>query len=390
MKIAAPTIGEGLRIKDLLSYSILDSEKEKDYDDLVELASQICDCPIALITFVDDERQWFKASKNLEAPQTTRDVAFCSHTILQNDVMVVTDARTDERFFDNPLVTGDLQIGFYAGAPILSSSGYNLGSVCVIDQVKKDELSPQQKNSLTIIARQVSKLLELRVKNKLVTKHVEAQIEAEKRISRLIIAESDKKDNLIAYELHENLAQTLAATKLLLNSATDSKDLQPYFLEKSKEAISFLIDEIKSLSKSIIPTTFQNADYYWIIHDYGMQFGKLNNIQVDFGKHEAINSKKSNIGLNLFRIVQHLLEISKIMGADKISIDIMNNHEIKLDYRDNVKIDKNDFLSSELLNNIITRVELLNGKLTLTPNSKGNAVLIHLPGTAIKPANTDA
>ena len=147
MKIAPLPIDEESRIKDLQSYSILDSEKEKDYDELVELASQICDCPIALITFVDKERQWFKAGKQMEEKETIRDIAFCSHTILQNEVMIVTDARSDERFFDNPLVTGELQIGFYAGAPIISSAGHKLGAVCVIDTIKKDEFSDSQKKS---------------------------------------------------------------------------------------------------------------------------------------------------------------------------------------------------------------------------------------------------
>ena len=98
MKIAPFPIDEALRIKDLQSYNILDSENEKEYDDLVELASQICDCPIALITFVDKERQWFKARKNLEETETTRNVAFCSHTILQNEVLIVADAKSDKRF----------------------------------------------------------------------------------------------------------------------------------------------------------------------------------------------------------------------------------------------------------------------------------------------------
>ena len=184
MKIAPLSFDEELRIKDLQSYSILDSEKEKDYDDLVDLASQICDCPIALITFIDKERQWFKASKKMKENETSRDMAFCSHTILQNEVMIVKDAQSDERFYDNPLVTGELQIGFYAGTPIYSSSGFKIGSVCVIDNVKKDELSDKQKSALKIIASQVSKLLELRVKNKLIIQQKGEQIEAEKKIGR--------------------------------------------------------------------------------------------------------------------------------------------------------------------------------------------------------------
>ena len=379
MKIAPLPIDEESRIKDLQSYSILDSEKEKDYDELVELASQICDCPIALITFVDKERQWFKAGKQMEEKETLRDVAFCSHTILQNEVMIVTDARSDERFFDNPLVTGELQIGFYAGAPIISSAGHKLGSVCVIDTIKKDEFSDSQKRSLLIIARQVSKLLELRVKNKLIIKHAEAQIEAEKRISQLTISESDKRDNSIAYELHENLAQALASIKLLLESAENSNDLQSFFLKKSKEVITFIIDEIRNLTNSIIPTTLQNADYYWIIREYAVQFGNQNNIKVKFGEPAIIKSNTSNIGLNLFRIVQNQLEISKIAGTKEIFITIKADSEIILEFSYDTHGMQSDFSFAQLLNNITTRVELFNGVLTQKTNANGNSLLIKFP-----------
>ena len=379
MKIAPLSFDEELRIKDLQSYSILDSEKEKDYDDLVDLASQICDCPIALITFIDKERQWFKASKKMKENETSRDVAFCSHTILQNEVMIVKDAQSDERFYDNPLVTGELQIGFYAGTPIYSSSGFKIGSVCVIDNVKKDELSDKQKSALKIIASQVSKLLELRVKNKLIIQQKGEQIEAEKRIAQLILSESDKKDNFVAYELHENLAQTLAAAKLLLESAENSQNNQPYFILKSKEAISSIIDEMKILSKSIIPTTFEKADYYWIIYEYAIQFCQKNNIDITFDEHNIGKINNAAVGLNLFRIVQHRLEISKLCEAKKVYISIQSAKEISLDFRDDIENKQQDFHLTLLLNKITTRVELGKGEFDKKNNPTSNSLFIKLP-----------
>ncbi len=379
MKIAPFPIDEDLRIKDLESYDILDSIDEKEYDDLVELASQICDCPIALVSLVDKERQWFKAKKQLDATETIRDIAFCSHTILQNEVMIVSDAKSDERFFDNPLVTGELQIGFYAGAPIFSSSGYKLGTVCVIDHLKKDTLTESQKKALKIIAQQVSKLLELRLKNKLIIKHTEAQIKAEKRVSQLTISASDIKESSIAYELHENLAQTLAAVKIYLSSAETSKDLKPYFIKKSIDTIALTITEIRSLSKSIIPTTLINSDYYGIIREYGMQFGKQNNIEVNFGEPTIIISKSSNTGLNLFRIVENQLEISKIRGAKEVSIMIKSDSQIVLEFSYDTNILARKLSTSHLENNIITRVELLNGELTQNSSSTRTSSTIRLP-----------
>jgi hypothetical protein len=377
MEIAQLPAEENLRIKNLNSYTVLDTEDEKEYNDLIELASQICDCPIALITFVDNDRQWFKAKKNVEATQTSRDIAFCSHTILQNDVMVIKDARTHKKFHDNPLVTGELQIGFYAGAPIVSSAGYKLGSVCVIDHTKKDDLTCKQKNSLKIIAGQVSKLLELRAQNKKIIEQTQMQIKAEKKISQLAISESDLKDNSIGYELYENLAQTLIAIKLFIETAENSKDLKNKFLQKSKDTITNLIHEVENLSKSIIPTTLKNADYYWIIQEYALHFGKSNNIDISFGETAVIKSKTSNIGINMFRIVQKQLEVAHLSGAEFVIIDIKCNNEISLEFTYDVH--KLNVDVTPQLNNIITRIELINGKLSERNIFKEKAMLIKIP-----------
>ena len=133
MLIAQLPTNENNRLRDLYSYDILDTPAETDFDELVELASQICKCPISLITLIDKDTQWLKSKKGIEKTQTPRDVAFCSHAILQDDVMVVENALEDERFHDNPLVTEDPNIRFYAGAPIVSPAGHKLGTVCIID-----------------------------------------------------------------------------------------------------------------------------------------------------------------------------------------------------------------------------------------------------------------
>ncbi len=152
------------RLEALNSYNILDTAEEKDFDELTTLASAICQTPIALISFVDDKRQWFKSHFGLEASETSRDVSFCAHAIVSpNDILVVDSPATDNRFAQNPLVTGDLQIGFYAGVPLINEDGFALGTLCVIDHQKK-VLSETQIHALKILAKQVIDKLELRRK----------------------------------------------------------------------------------------------------------------------------------------------------------------------------------------------------------------------------------
>jgi PAS domain S-box-containing protein len=157
---------EEARLAALRRYDILDTGSEAEYDDLTRIAAQICRTPIALITLIDSERQWFKARIGLEGAETPRDQAFCAYAIHDAATFVVHDAVADERFADNALVLGDPRIRFYAGAPLQTGDGINLGTLCVIDREPRG-LSREQQDALEALARQVVRLIELRYRNRL-------------------------------------------------------------------------------------------------------------------------------------------------------------------------------------------------------------------------------
>ena len=167
----APVIPENEveRMNELYKYELLDTLYEDEFQDIVLLASRICNVPISLITLVDMNRQWFKAKLGLDARETARNISFCGHAINQDDLFEVEDAVADERFYDNPLVTGDPKIRYYAGMPLITDAGYKIGTLCVIDRIPR-QLDEEQTFAMTILSRQVIKLFELRLKNKALIK----------------------------------------------------------------------------------------------------------------------------------------------------------------------------------------------------------------------------
>lgn len=215
-------LDESERLAALKRYDILDTEAEQRFDDLTKLASYICQTPIALVSLIDDDRQWFKSKVGLEADETSRELAFCAHAIAQPDqLMVVPNAQEDQRFVDNPLVTDAPNIRFYAGAPLVTAEGYALGTLCVID-TKPRELSQEQLDALAAIRRQVLAQIEL---SRNLTQLTQANLE----LTQLNQTKNDFL-HMAAHDLKNPLSGIMGFAEMLL----DSDDISP---EETRETV---------------------------------------------------------------------------------------------------------------------------------------------------------
>lgn len=215
---------ENARLSALREFQILDTDFEPAYDDLTVLTAQICGTPIALISLVDADRQWFKSAVGLAVRQTSRELSLCAHAIHQTTPFIVPDTQADERFFDNPLVTGEPKIRFYAGIPLISREGYALGTLCALDRQPR-QLTPEQLNGLRILTDQVLRLLELRR----TTRHLE-QLNLDK----------SKVFSLIAHDLRTPFTGLVYLTELLRESwnETPGAEIQAILTELHLSAAS--------------------------------------------------------------------------------------------------------------------------------------------------------
>lgn len=154
--------GESARIEALRSYAVLDSQPEDAFDAIVRLAANVCETPVALISLVDEARQWFKARVGWDTNEVPREIAFCAHAIQGRELCLVSDALTDLRFRQNPLVLGEPHIRFYAGMPLVTQDGFAVGTLCVIDHEPRGALTSDQRRCLHLLAKETMTQLELR------------------------------------------------------------------------------------------------------------------------------------------------------------------------------------------------------------------------------------
>ena len=233
------------RLKALASYGQMDSPPSADLDDLTNLASEICQTPMALITLVNSYRQWFKSNKGIGVSETSRDVAFCAHALLCNeDIMVVEDTRKDKRFVDNPFVVNAPHLVFYAGAILKTPEGLPLGTLCVLD-TKPRHLSEEQLHALKTIADQVMYRFELQKKqNQLLELSGELQKKNDELLRFAYVAAHDLKTPLSTIDALINLVQQKHSDQV---DAEGKKILS--FIKNSSDRLNRMVEGLLNFSR---------------------------------------------------------------------------------------------------------------------------------------------
>jgi len=299
---APPTKDEDERLNTLLNLDILDTLEEQAFDDLTLLAAQICDTPIALVSLIDKERQWFKSHHGLNARETPRDVAFCAHAIHGRELFLIEDSEKDERFHDNPLVTDAPNVKFYAGIPLYVEDKYPVGTLCVIDDHAR-KLTEDQQQALKALSRQVVSQLELRLK-----------------VKKLKELDHTKDDfiSMVSHELRTPLTSIVGSLSLLTNTMSE---------QLGKDAMV------------MTDVAFRNSERLInIVNDI------LDVAKIDAGKFKLTIAKH-----NLYEVVNEAIE-SNIPYVDKC------NCKIQSEYNDEkpvfINIDKNRII--QVMNNLIS------------------------------------
>jgi len=234
------------RLRALHGLAVLDTPPEEEFDQIVALASRICEVPVSLVSLVDAERQWFKARIGLDVTETSRDLSFCAYAILGRDLLVVPDVRSDPRFADNPATRGDPGVRFYAGAPLVTTDGYALGTLCVVD-ARPRRLKLEQLQALRALARQVTAQFELRHQAVALTRAAAGVYAAERRIGDFI--------TLVCGELRAPLAEV----RTYFDQLTAHGEVEPEQGERAAVAARRHASALSRLVDDLIDVADHNA-----------------------------------------------------------------------------------------------------------------------------------
>lgn len=294
---------ENDRLAALQRYNIMDTLPEQEFNDIAKLVAYICNVPVAHVSFMAEDRQWFKATVGFDAENVPRDTTFCQYTILQSDIWVVPDANKEPKLVGNPNVGGGFNVRFYAGIPLTSPDGFNIGTICAIDHVAKT-INDDQKNALKILANHVINQLELRVKN--------IELDKQKKIAEMAIYAKDSFLANMSHEIRTPLNAIIGFTDLMARS----------------------------------PLDITQKDYISNVQTAGENLMVIINDILDLSKIESGNLIIESHPFNLKKTLKHTYDLLKVKAADDIEFNLF----LDADMPEMVKGDKGR------LNQIITNL----------------------------------
>jgi signal transduction histidine kinase len=417
MKKAAIPENELQRLSALLNYKVLDTAPELEYDDITLLASQICQTPIALVSLIDSDRQWFKSRQGLDAPETPRDVSFCGHAIHGKDVFEIPDAFQDPRFADNPLVTGAPVVRFYAGAPLVTPEGFAVGTLCVIDHQPK-KLEANQIKALQCLARSVVAHLELRKLNrKLKTSLDEIQsftIQFQKQQGMIVnaakMASLGEIASGIAHEVNNPLAIIGGKVHTMKSKIKKIPDAAKAILsdldsiEKTVERIAVIVRGLRTFASETTNQSFDTHDIEKIVQDVVSIMGqKIADAGIEFKvsvppklsaycRSNEVSQALMNLTGNAFDAVFaqaiRIIEVSADSQGDRTIIRVRDNGPgIPQDVRDKIMLPF--FTTKEVgkgtglgLSTAKGLIEAQHGRLYLDESETMTCFVVELPAKA--------
>ena len=313
MTVNNNNLSEEKRLEDLYSYEILDTAADPIFDQITAIASSVANMPICLISLIDENRQWFKSSVGLNVTETPRGISFCTHAIEQEEVFEVRDASTDERFKNNPLVVGDPNIRYYAGAPLTTPSGNKLGTLCVIDH-KPNSLTPSQIESLKILAQQVVDKLELkRINKNLSLAKEKLEIQQELLIKKAKVQTIGELTTGLCHQINNPLAIIIGHSMVLKSLASSIAESEKTIYKKELEAIdqttlriSEILSALRTYSKEM-GTEVKKCDMMELVDDVmTLVRGKFLSLKITT---DIEMEKDLSVSVNKNQIVQVILNL---------------------------------------------------------------------------------
>ena len=335
---------EAERLQALLDYKILDTKEDVAFDQLVEMASKICDVPIALVSLIDSDRQWFKANVGLDAKETPRDISFCGHAIHQKDIFIINEPSLDERFKGNPLTTGYPHIRFYAGTPLITPEGHAIGTLCVIDQ-KPRELSEDQKRFLKILSEQVIAQLELKKSLDETKKNIKELQEVTKIVleQKKELIRSEKLATIgkiaagVSHEINNPLAIICGKVSLaidMVEAGQPKEKILPLLtkVDATADRISQIVQALNTFSRNNFGALKTTCSLNDIIEDCLVSFQdkiEANGIFLDLNLKEnvTIEADPTQVYESLSHLISNSIDAMELSLSKKLSIELSHNSE---------------------------------------------------------------